>query len=282
MRLGPQGNIPKPVVLAFVILSIATLYGLYDNSRDDRARADALAESRQELVSDIGDLAAANEANAKKLEANGLEPAVDPEDATKPVEVDSTDEISQGDIALAVSAFCTDTGKCEGEAGEPGAADEVTTAQVTRAVVRYCDANGQCQGADGQDGRQGPAGPPPSSDAILAAVTTFCADGACRGPQGEPGQDGADGSQGDPGRPPTVEEIAQAVANYCAAHNGCQGPGGPAGPPGVDGEDGEDAPSITDATCSTTAPGEFTLTITLSTGRTIQASCAGPVAPQSR
>lgn len=254
MRLTASNT--KWAVVAAVMLTLGALLGmgLHEIQQANEKRV-VMGKRLDGLRADLDAQESATRANAEKLEANGIEPAVDPDDATDPVEPvdpdDSVAEISQGDIALAVSAFCEDTGRCRGEPGDDGR--DATPAQVTRAVVRYCDANGSCQGPDGERGRRGPAGPPPAQTAILAAVTTYCADGACRGPVGP---QGPMGDIGGPGRPPTMEEIAQAVQAYCAAHNGCQGPPGPQGPAGPAGnngprgEPGTDGASITETTCN--------------------------------
>lgn len=250
MRHLPEGSI-RWLLVAAAMLTFGALLGVglhkIDSANDERAQ---MSKRLDAVRSDLDAQEAATRANAEKLKANGLTPAVDPDDAEEPVTPDDPDdptaEISQGDIALAVAAYCKDTSKCDGEDGGDG--QDVTARQVAAAVARYCDEAGQCTGEDGDRGPRGPAGPPPSQTAILQAVQTYCADGGCRGPigpigpEGDDGTDGTDGStgpQGDTGRPPTSEEIAQAVQNYCAAHNDCRGPQGPAGPPGDDGSQGQ-------------------------------------------
>lgn len=245
-------------VMVWVAVSMASLNHRLDEARADRDQLQAELESQQKT----------SEALASQVEELGGKPIIDPDDADEPVEPDdpddSTSELSQGDVALAVSAFCADTGKCRGEAGEPG--EDTTPRQVAAAVARYCDATG-CQGERGR------TGPPPSQETVLAAVQTYCAESSCRGRAGE---DGTAGPQGEPGRPPTTEEIAQAVIAYCGARNQCSGPAGrpptseeiqqqvqaycaahdecrgqpgkdgSLGPPGTDGEDGR---SIVNTDC---------------------------------
>jgi hypothetical protein len=86
---------------------------------------------------------------------------------------------TQAQIALAVTEYCTSTGKCD--------AREPSPEQVAIAISNYCVAHSQCLGAAGVNGQNA------TTEQIMAAVTEYCSDGRCQGPQGAQGITGISG-----------------------------------------------------------------------------------------
>lgn len=278
MRLTdrPKGNgIPRILILAFVILSVTTLLQTYNQGQEADARIDKTAEQRNALA----DVAQTNSDAVALLQAQvrdlGEKPVVQTSDLADPEEVADNpppaDTLTDDEVATAVATFCQSTESCTGDQGPRG----------TRGF----------QGERGERGERGEAAVV-SPEQVAIAVSTYCsANGDCRGPegvQGDPGENGVNGdtgAQGPQGPPPTDEAVIAAVGVYCAAHNGCQGPQGPEGPqgpqgpPGPQGEKGDpgsqgaDGLSVVDAACTTSTPGNFSFTFTLSDGTQLTASC---------
>lgn len=278
---APRSRPVRWILVAALGLALGAGIGVglheIEQGSDERAR---LSERVEQQDADLDDQQAAIRALIAQLEERGIKPNIDPDDITDPIDPDDPDDsiaqISEGDLALAIAAYCDDTRQCIGEDGKPGADGEdavLTPGQVAEAVATYCSADGECEGPRGEPGEDGEDGRP--------------------GIDGQDGEDGSTGEQGPAGPPPSDEAVATAVASYCETRNGCQGPQGPPGqdgkdstvpgPKGEPGTDGEDAPQPTGMTC-TSAGEPITITLTYSDGTTVTAECgtAPPVDPETR
>lgn len=211
--------------LIMAVLTVAVVWALLDRVTDKNAEQSAQLTKQSgqlgEQQDDIRDLEAANKANAEKLEANGLEPAVDPEDATEPVAPvdpdDTTEELSKGDVALVIQA-CINSGECDASP---------TAAQLAEAFVTYCSDDGTCRGRPGKDGKDAR---PPSLSMVLAALEEAC-NGSC---------EGKDGESVTPEQVTVI--VGRTLVDYCAERNECRGPkGDPSTVPGPQGIPGKSA-----------------------------------------
>lgn len=108
-----------------------------------------------------------------------------------------------------------------GRLGRPGR--DATAGQVAAAVSGYCSAHHGCAGPQGQPGppgATGAAGQDATDSQILSAVEAYCdLHAGCEGPQGPVGVSGpagAPGLAGAMGPGPTDAQVQQAISEYLA------------------------------------------------------------------